>query len=160
PFPKYRSLFIPEGGDCSDKGGRRQFLPRLQRRESPCRELVNTSMDFSHSDDVRKYVPQLRADNMEANQPVLDLLKEYAERKDATMAQISLAWMLRKAPNIVPIPGSKNKERILENLGTWNVDLTDQEFAALEAALDAIPVHGHRGYVEMEGTSMSSWGTS
>lgn len=109
---------------------------------------VTAGSDFSHSDDVRKYVPQLRKENMEANQPILDLLESYAERKNATKAQISLSWMLHKYPNVAPIPGSKNQERILENLGAWNVELTGDEFAALEAALAQIPVHGHRGFVE------------
>ena len=118
---------------------------------------VTAGTDFSHSDDVRKFVPQLRKENMEANQPILDLLESYAERKNATKAQISLSWMLHKYPNVVPIPGSKNQERILENLGAWNVTLTDDEFAALETALDRIPVHGHRGFVEQQGSSMRNW---
>lgn len=109
---------------------------------------VTAATDFSHSDDVRKYVPQLRKENMAANQPVLDLLTHYAEGRNATKAQIALSWMLHKYPGVVPIPGSKNQERILENLGAWNVNLTKDEFAALEAALEQIPVHGHRGFVE------------
>ena len=72
-------------------------------------------------------------------------------RKDivlATNAQISQAWMLHKYPNAVPIPGSKNQERILENLGATNIELTDDEFNALGAALDANTVYGHRGHIE------------
>ena len=65
--------------------------------------------------------------------------------KDATPAQISLAWMLHKYPNVVPIPGSKNKERIVENLNASNVMLTDEEFNALEASLNQCRVYGHRG---------------
>ena len=65
--------------------------------------------------------------------------------------------MLHKYPNVVPIPGSKNQERILENLGAWNVTLSDEEFAALETALEKIPVHGHRGLVEQQGSSMKNW---
>ncbi len=118
---------------------------------------VTASTDFSHSDDVRKYVPQLRRENLAANQPILDLLERYAEQKRATKAQISLSWMLHKYPNVVPIPGSKNQERILENLGAWNVTLTQTEFAALEAALARIPVQGHRGFVEQQGSSMKNW---
>ena len=118
---------------------------------------VTVRSDFSHSDDVRKYVPQLQKENMEANQPILDLLDRYAKDKNATKAQISLCWMLHKYPNVVPIPGSKNQERILENLGAWNVTLTEEEFAALETALEQIPVHGHRGFVEQEGGSMKDW---
>ena len=119
---------------------------------------VNASTDFSHSDDVRKFVPQLNQENIDANRPIIDLIARYAESKKATNAQISLAWMLHKYPNVVPIPGSKNQERILENLGAWNVHLTHEEFKALDSALDSIPVHGHRGFVQMEGSKMSDWG--
>lgn len=118
---------------------------------------VTVNSDFSHSDDVRKYVPQLRKENMEANQPILDLLDRYAQSKNATKAQISLSWMLHKSPNLVPIPGSKNQERILENLSAWDVQLTEDEFTALETALAQIPVHGHRGFVEQQGGSMKNW---
>ncbi|MFV0400329.1 MAG: aldo/keto reductase [Oscillospiraceae bacterium] len=107
-------------------------------------------------DDVRKFVPQLTKENIVANQPILDILAQFAAQKNATNAQISLAWMLHKYPNVVPIPGSKNRERILENLGAWNVELTDEEFSAIEAALDACAVHGHRGHVESEGTTFSN----
>ena len=65
--------------------------------------------------------------------------------KDATPAQISLAWMLHKYPNVVPIPGSRNKERIVENLNASNVALTDEEFSALEVSLNQCRVCGHRG---------------
>ena len=79
------------------------------------------------------------------NQPIVDLLKQYAEMKQATPAQISLAWMLHKYPNVVPIPGSKNKERIVENLSAANVELAEGEFNALEASLNQCRVYGHRG---------------
>ena len=118
---------------------------------------VTTQTDFSHSDDVRKFVPQLKRENIEANQPILDLIKKFAENKNATPAQISLAWMLKKYKNVVPIPGSKNQGRILENLGAWNVNLSDEEFSELDSALNKIPVAGFRGHVEMMGDSMKNW---
>ncbi len=83
--------------------------------------------------------------NIEGNQPIVEMLKEFAGKKNATPAQISLAWMLHKYPNVVPIPGSKNKERIIENLDSWNVELTDEEFTALEESLNRMKVYGHRG---------------
>ncbi len=101
-------------------------------------------------DDVRKFVPQLSKENLAANQPILDVLAEFSGRKGATNAQISLAWMLHKYPNVVPIPGSKNQERILENLGAWEVELTEEEFSELEAALAGCTVYGHRGHMESE----------
>ncbi len=115
-----------------------------------------TSKTKFEGDDVRKFVPQLSEKNLSANQPILDVLAEFSKRKEATCAQISLAWMLHKYPNVVPIPGSKNQERILENLGAWNVKLTDNEFSELEAALDACTVYGHRGHVESEQKTFSN----
>ncbi|PTE82361.1 aldo/keto reductase [Staphylococcus equorum] len=101
-------------------------------------------------DDVRKFVPQLSKENIVANQPILDILEKFASEKNATNAQISLAWMLHKYPNIIPIPGSKNQGRILENLDSWDVELTDEEFEKIESALNSVEVHGHRGHVESQ----------
>ena len=120
---------------------------------------INTNSDFSHYDDVRKYVPQLSKQNLVENQPIVDLIDKFAKIKNCTLAQISLAWMLKKYPKIlVPIPGSKNKERILENLGAWNVKLNDEEFRNLDGELNKIPVKGYRGYVEYYGDKISDWG--
>ena len=104
---------------------------------------VTTETKFGF-DDVRTWVPQMKKENIIANQPVLDLISSYANQKNASNAQIALAWMLKKYPHIVPIPGSKNRERILENLGAWKTELTDDEFEALDAALSKIAVHGSR----------------
>lgn len=118
---------------------------------------VTKDTDFSNRDDVRKFVPQLSAQNIDANRPVLDLLHQYAEEKNATQAQIALAWMLYKYSNVVPIPGSKNQNRILENLGAADVRFTEEEFRKLDNALDGIAIHGHRGQVEYDGMSMKEW---
>ena len=83
----------------------------------------------------------------------MDAVARFARLKQATCAQIALAWMLRKYPNAVPIPGSKNKERIRENLEAWKVQFTPEEFRELEAALAACTVHGHRGHVETAGSA-------
>lgn len=101
-------------------------------------------------DDVRRFVPQLSPENFAANQPLLDLLHQVAGRKGATVAQISLAWMLRKYPNVVPIPGSRKLSHILENLDSWQVTFTDDEFSKLDQAIGNLPVHGHRGQVETQ----------
>ena len=105
---------------------------------------------------MRKFVPQLSKENIQANQPILDILAKFSAVKNATNAQLSMAWMLHKYPNVVPIPGSKNQNRILENLGAWNVDLTGEEFAALETALNTCTVYGHRGHIESESTTFSN----
>ncbi|MDO5114372.1 MAG: aldo/keto reductase, partial [Planctomycetia bacterium] len=107
-------------------------------------------------DDVRKFVPQLSKENIVGNQPILDILAKFSEAKKATNAQISLAWMLHKYPNVVPIPGSKNQKRILENLGAWNVTLTPDEFDALERSLATCDVFGHRGIEETDQRSFGN----
>ncbi|MBO7700619.1 MAG: aldo/keto reductase [Eubacteriaceae bacterium] len=100
---------------------------------------------FEKNDDVRNWVPQLSENNRQGNMPIVGMLRDLAHRKNATPAQISLAWMLHKYPNVVPIPGSKNRERIIENLDSSEVVLTDQEFSFLESELGRLKVYGHRG---------------
>lgn len=109
---------------------------------------ITPDTKFEKVDDVRNWVPQLRRENIIGNQPIIDILTRFADKKNATNAQIALAWMLHKYPNVVPIPGSKNQERILENLGAWNVHLSDTEFEELETALGACRIYGHRGHIE------------
>ncbi len=111
---------------------------------------VNTQTDFSHGDDVRKFVPLFSKENIESNQPILALIKEYDDKKQATMAQICQARMLNKHENVVPIPGSKNQERILENLGAWNVVLSADDFKQLNDTICSIPVFVHRGCIESD----------
>ena len=106
---------------------------------------ITPQTQFERNDDVRNWVPQLSKRNIEGNQPIVEMLKKFADNKNATPAQISLAWMLHKYPNVVPIPGSKNKERIIENLDSANVELTDEEFSDLEQSLKGLKVYGHRG---------------
>ena len=118
---------------------------------------VTSDTAFEKVDDVRQFVPQLSAENIAANRPIVELLQEVAAAKRATPAQISLAWMLRKWDNVVPIPGSKRRERILENLGAWDIELTEEDVADLERALADLPVAGHRGFVEFDGDGMRNW---
>jgi aryl-alcohol dehydrogenase-like predicted oxidoreductase len=94
--------------------------------------------------DARRVITRFNKDNIVANQPLLDLLYHFAETKDATPAQISLAWMLHKNDFIVPIPGSTRIERIEENLGAANIELTDEEYVNIEAKLSSIQIHGNR----------------
>ena len=120
---------------------------------------ITSAAQFEAVDDVRVFVPQLSAQNIEANAPLLALIANFAGLKGATNAQIALAWMLHKYPNVVPIPGSKNLERILENLRVSEVCFTEAEFSELEKALSAIKIHGHRGHVEggKAGTFGDKW---
>jgi aryl-alcohol dehydrogenase-like predicted oxidoreductase len=94
--------------------------------------------------DIRRVITRFDKDNMAANQPLLDLLNQFAKEKDATPAQISLAWMLHKKDFIVPIPGSRKLERMKENLGAAKVELTEEEFNQIETELSRIKIHGDR----------------
>ena len=106
---------------------------------------INANTQFEKNDDVRNWVPQCKKENIIGNQPIIDLIKKFATKKGATPAQISMAWMIKKYPNIVPIPGSKNKERIIENINTYKVKFTDEELNEFENELKKYKVYGHRG---------------
>lgn len=103
-----------------------------------------TAEDTYTGDDVRRVITRFRADNVRANQPLLDLLTGFAREKGATPAQVSLAWMLHKKDFIVPIPGARKLERITENLAAADVELTDDEFHRVESELATIEIHGDR----------------
>ena len=106
---------------------------------------ITVNTEYEKVDDVRNWVPQCKKENIKGNQPIIDLIQKLANKKGATPAQISMAWMIKKYPNVVPIPGSKNKERIIENLNTYKVHLTDQELNDFENELKKYKVYGHRG---------------
>ena len=72
------------------------------------------------------------------------MLKNFAEKKKCTMAQISIAWMLKKSPVVIPIPGMRSDERIEENLSAVNIELSDDEYNQLENELSKITIHGNR----------------
>ena len=82
--------------------------------------------------------------NMQANLPVLDLIGRYAQEKGCTNAQISLAWGLHKYHFIVPIPGMRSLQRIKENLGAAEIELTDEEYSRLTEELDKLKIYGSR----------------
>lgn len=94
--------------------------------------------------DARRVITRFERENIKANQPILDVLHQFATEKDATPAQVSLAWMLHKEDFIVPIPGSRKLHRIEENLGAAGVELTEDEFNQIEAALSEIHIYGDR----------------
>jgi aryl-alcohol dehydrogenase-like predicted oxidoreductase len=81
---------------------------------------------------------------MAANQPVVDLLKRIAAKKNATPAQVSLAWLLAQKPWIVPIPGTRNVNHLRENHGALNLQLTPADLREIDIAWSKIKVHGGR----------------
>jgi aryl-alcohol dehydrogenase-like predicted oxidoreductase len=96
------------------------------------------------STDFRSTVPRFNDENRKANQALVDVVKTFAERKNATPAQIALAWLLAKKPWIVPIPGTTKLSRLEENLGALNVKLTTDDLSAMESASSQITIQGAR----------------
>ena len=96
------------------------------------------------SSDIRSKNPRFTPEAIRANRTVIELLERIAGEKDATPAQIAIAWLLAQKPWIVPIPGSRKLERLDENLGAANLELTPADLADIKTALDEITVVGNR----------------
>lgn len=107
----------------------------------------NTTFD---SNDFRNAVPRFTPEARKANQAVVDLLRTMAERKNATPAQIALAWLLAQKPWIVPIPGTRKLSRLEENIGAVDVELTAEDLREIDRAASEITVQGARYPEEFE----------
>ena len=96
------------------------------------------------STDFRSTVPRFNEENRKANQALVDLVTRFAEQKRTTPGQVALAWLLARKPWIVPIPGTTKLNRLEENLGATEVELTPDELQAFEAACAEIKLVGAR----------------
>ncbi len=96
------------------------------------------------SSDFRNIVPRFKPENLDANQVLIDLIKKIAAEKNATPAQIALSWLLAQKPWIVPIPGTRKLERLIENLGAADLELTHKELRDINSALSKITIAGDR----------------
>jgi aryl-alcohol dehydrogenase-like predicted oxidoreductase len=94
--------------------------------------------------DFRSSLPRFTPDALKANQALVELLEEIGERKNASPAQIALAWLLAQKPWIVPIPGTTKLHRLDENLGAASVELTPDDLRDIDEATSKIPVQGAR----------------
>ena len=94
--------------------------------------------------DFRNVVPRFTAENRKANLAFVDWLKKFAARRNATPAQIALAWILAQKPWMVPIPGTTKRHRLEENLGAASIELTAHDLRNIDAAVSQIEVHGAR----------------
>jgi aryl-alcohol dehydrogenase-like predicted oxidoreductase len=108
---------------------------------------ANTTFDSS---DFRNKLPRFTPEARKANQALVDLIGKVAERKQATPAQIALAWLLAQKPWIVPIPGTTKRSRLEENIGAVNVELTPSDLQEIETAAAKIQVQGARYPEEMD----------
>ncbi|MCO6511803.1 MAG: aldo/keto reductase, partial [Aridibacter famidurans] len=104
---------------------------------------VDQTTEFD-STDLRNNVPRFSEENRKANQPLVDAVRDVAERKNATPAQIALAWVLAQKQWIVPIPGTTKLGRLEENIGSAEVELTAEDLAEIDAVTSRISVHGER----------------
>ena len=104
---------------------------------------IGAATEF-HSTDFRNRSPRFAADVRAANLALVDLLKSIAETKQATPAQVALAWLLAQKPWIVPIPGTRNVERLDENLGAAAIQLTPDDMREIENATSRVTIQGAR----------------
>jgi aryl-alcohol dehydrogenase-like predicted oxidoreductase len=104
---------------------------------------IDESTEFD-SGDFRNTVPRFLPEARKANRALVDLLGTIAQRRNATPAQIALAWLLARKPWIVPIPGTTKLSRLEENIGAAQVELTPGDLREIETAASQIQVHGAR----------------
>ena len=104
---------------------------------------IDANVEFA-SNDIRNSIPRFTPEARKANQDLVDLLGSIAQRKNATSAQIALAWLLAQKPWIVPIPGTRKLERLDENIGAVAIELTPDDLRDIESVASQITVEGAR----------------
>jgi len=110
---------------------------------------IDEDTTFSSS-DMRNRLPRFTQEARKANQALIDVVKAIGEQKNATPAQIALAWLLAQKPWIVPIPGTTKLNRLEENIGAAEVELTQQDLRDINSAASKITVQGERYPESME----------
>ena len=110
---------------------------------------IDENFEFGEK-DFRKMSPRFQPEAIKANQVLIQILNEIAQKKNATAAQIALAWLLAKKPYLSPIPGTTKMSRMEENVGAVDVQLTKQDVEEIEAATAKIEVKGERYPAAME----------
>jgi len=120
------------------------FVPWAPLGEGFLTGTIDRSTTFDQKADFRAGFPRFSKAFLPMNMPIIEWIKQYADRKGATPSQISLAWLLAKGPNIVPIPGTRNVEHLLENLGASRFRLSPADLQEIETSLSRFPVFGDR----------------
>ena len=105
-------------------------------------DRYNAASHFDAGTDYRAGMPQFQPDSYDKNRELLQLIRYIASEKNATPAQISLAWMLCKKPWIVPIPGTRKPDRLQENAGAVDITLSEEEVKQIDQALDGMTMSG------------------
>jgi aryl-alcohol dehydrogenase-like predicted oxidoreductase len=111
---------------------------------------INAQTKFDPRMDLRHGFDRFSSTNVAANQPIVDLLKRFAEKENATPAQVAIAWLLAQKPWIVPIPGTTKLHRLEENLGAGAVELTPADLRDIETAAAQANVQGDRYPAHLE----------
>ena len=96
----------------------------------------NAESKFDGATDYRASMPQYKKESFEKNRQLFEMLEQLAEKKHATPAQVSMAWMINKKPWIVPIPGTRNLSRMKENFGAADILFSQEELAAIDKTLN------------------------
>jgi aryl-alcohol dehydrogenase-like predicted oxidoreductase len=112
---------------------------------------INTGTKLDPKADLRSGFDRFSPENIAVNMPIVDLLKRFAEKKNATPSQITLAWLLAQKPFIVSIPGTRSLDHLSENLGARNVQFTSADLAVLATEFSKLKVHGGRMNANADG---------
>ncbi len=104
---------------------------------------IDESTEFANN-DLRRMIPRFTSEAMKTNKALVDLIQDIARKKDATAAQIALAWLIARKPYIVPIPGTTKMHRLEENVGAIEVALTANDLDEIEAAASKVRIEGAR----------------
>jgi aryl-alcohol dehydrogenase-like predicted oxidoreductase len=114
-----------------------------------------TSTDDFPEGDFRKFLPRFRGDSFETNIALVDRVRSLAEAKGCTPGQLALAWVLSRGDDVVPIPGTKRRTYLAENVAALEVELTASDLAAVEAVFATGVVSGDR-YPDMSAIAPAS----
>jgi aryl-alcohol dehydrogenase-like predicted oxidoreductase len=120
------------------------FVPWSRLGQGFLTGKFDATITFDSNSDLRATFPRFTPEARKANQAVVDLLSAIARRKNATPAQIALAWLLAQKPWIVPIPGTRKLERMVENIGAAEIELTSDDLREIDRAFSKITVQGAR----------------
>ena len=105
--------------------------------------MLDKNSTFQNN-DFRSIVPRFKKENLEANQVLIELIRDIANKKNIKMSQVALAWVLAQKPFIVPIPGTRNLERLKDNISSADVILSEKELKDINEALSKITIQGER----------------
>jgi aryl-alcohol dehydrogenase-like predicted oxidoreductase len=105
---------------------------------------LNAQTHFDDKLDLRKTFDRFSSENLALNMPIVNLLNDFASKKNATASQIALAWLMAQKPFIVSIPGTRNIPHLNENLGALDIQLTKADLQELETGFSKLKIYGGR----------------